>query len=169
MHLMLRQPLLRRAAAIAPVRAHAEPAANEATKFPVHIAAVLAVVTAGLLSACSGGSDAGNTEQFCAEIQANAEQLTQPNLQFSDDIEPLLDLYRDIGSSAPLAIELEWDQLTLAYETASTIVPGDTESEQVALTAIYSTEESAAAVDVWLETNCGVDIGPVFTIVAQND
>ena len=44
---------------------------------------------------------------------------------FEDDIEPLLELYRDIAELAPLAIEPEWDQLVTAYETAATVVPGD--------------------------------------------
>ncbi len=130
---------------------------------------VAASVAIALLAGCSSGGDgAGDAERFCGEVQVNADRLTQPDLQFSDDIEPFLDLYREIGALAPLAIEPEWDQLINAYETASTVVPGDPESEQAALAAIFSTEKSAAAVDRWLETNCAVDIGPVFTIVAQN-
>ena len=120
-----------------------------------------------LVIAACGSDDAGNAERFCGEIEVNAERLTNPNLQFSDDIEPFLDLYREIGELAPLAIEIEWNQIVTAYETASTVVLGDPESEQQALVAIYSTEKSAAAVDRWLERNCAVDIGPVFTIVAQ--
>ncbi len=135
---------------------------------PCCLAAAAVAVTL-LISACDGNDGAGDAERFCGEVQVNAEQLTQPNLQFSDDIEPLLDLYRDIGELAPLAIEPEWNQLISAYETASTVVPGDPESEQIALASIFSTEESAAAVDRWLKTNCAVDIGPVFTIVTQND
>ncbi len=54
-----------------------------------------------------------------------------------------------------------------AYETASTVVIGDQESEQAALTAVYSSEQSAAAIEAWLMANCAVDIGPVFTIVPQ--
>lgn len=134
------------------------------TRLPV-MATCLAV---GLLSGCNGGDDAGDAERFCGEVQVNAERLTQPGLQFTDDIEPFLNLYRAIGALAPIAIELEWDQLIDAYETASTVVPGDPESEQSALAAIFSTEKSAAAIDSWLETNCAVDIGPVFTIVAQD-
>ncbi len=130
--------------------------------------AVAACVAVGLLAACSGSDGAGNAERFCGEVQVNADRLTQPDLQFSDDIEPFLDLYREIGTLAPIAIEPEWDQLIDAYETASTVVPGDPESEQLALAAIFSTEQSAAAVDSWLEANCAVDIGPVFTIVAQD-
>lgn len=119
------------------------------------------------LVGCDGGDGGGSAERFCGEIQLHSEQLTQPNLQFEDDIEPLLDLYREIGELAPLSIEPEWDQLIGAYETASTVVPGNPDSQQMALSAIYSTEKSAAAVDKWLEKTCAVDIGPVFTIVAQ--
>jgi hypothetical protein len=119
------------------------------------------------LVGCDGGDGGGSAERFCGEIQLHSEQLTQPNLQFEDDIEPLLDLYREIGELAPLSIEPEWDQLIGAYETASTVVPGNPDSQQMALSAIYSTERSAAAVDKWLEKTCAVDIGPVFTIVAQ--
>lgn len=119
-----------------------------------------------VFAACSDDG-AGSAERFCGEIQLNASRLTAPNLQFDDDIEPFLDLYRSIGDLAPLAIETEWNQLTTAYETASTVVPGDPESEQVALEAIFATEKSAAAVDQWLVRNCAVEIGPVFTIVAQ--
>ncbi len=127
----------------------------------------IALTSAGLFVGCSDG-DAGNAERFCGEVNVNAQRLTQPTLEFSDDIEPLLDLYRSIGELAPLAIEAEWNQLITAYETASTVVPGDPESEQTMLATIFATEKSAAAVDAWLEANCAVDIGPVFTIVAQN-
>ena len=133
------------------------------------VRASLILLPIAFLASCGNGDDAGSAERFCGEIQLHAELLTQPNLQFEDDIEPYLDLYRQIAALAPLSIELEWDQLVSAYETASTVVPGDPESQQNALAAMYSTEKSAAAIDQWLEKTCAVDIGPVFTIVAQQD
>jgi|TARA_R110002110_G_scaffold316223_3_gene529211 hypothetical protein len=135
---------------------------------PIVRASLILLPIAVLLVGCGrvGGSGA-SAERFCGEIQLHSEQITRPNLQFEDDIEPLLDLYRDIGELAPLSIEPEWDQLISAYETASTVVPGNPESQQAALSAIYSTEKSAAAIDNWLEKTCAVNIGPVFTIVAQ--
>ena len=136
---------------------------------PIVRAPLILLPIAITLVGCAGGDDAGSAGRFCGEIQVNAELLTQPNLQFEDDIEPFLDLYREIAELAPLSIEAEWDQLISAYEIASTVVPGDSESEQTALAAIYSTEKSAAAIDRWLEKTCAVDIGPVFTIVAQQD
>jgi len=130
-------------------------------------AVALVCVLSALLASC-GGDDGGSAERFCGEVEANKDALTNPQLAYTDDIEPFLDLYRDVGDLAPLAIEQEWSQLVKAYETASTVVPGDQASEQEALAAIYSSEESAAAVDRWLRANCGVDIGPVFTIVPHD-
>ena len=124
------------------------------------LALVLVAATAGC-----GNDSGGNAERFCGEVAANKDALTQPELNYTDDIEPLLDLYRDIAELAPLAVEDDWNQIVAAYETASTVVPGDQASEQEALAAIYSSEESAAAIDQWLRSNCAVDIGPVFTIV----
>ncbi len=117
-----------------------------------------------MLAAC-GDSEAGSAERFCGEIAENKDELVAPTLEFSDDIEPFLDLYRGIGDLAPLSIEAEWTNLVDAYETASTVVIDDPESQQVAAAAIYSSEESAARIDSWLMANCAVDIGPVVTLV----
>lgn len=127
--------------------------------------ALLAAAVGAALAFSACGESAGSAERFCGEVEANKAALTNPELAYSDDIEPLLELYRDIGDLAPLAVEEDWNQLVSAYETASTVVVGDQASEQEALAAIYSSEESAAAVDRWLRANCAVDIGPVFTIV----
>ena len=131
------------------------------------LAAAIAAPIVVILAAC-GGDSGGDAERFCGEVAANQDALTNPQLVYSDDIEPLLDLYRDIGALAPLAVEQDWDQLVGAYETASTVVVGDQTSEQEALAAIYSSEESAADIDRWLRANCAVDIGPVFTIVPHS-
>ena len=123
------------------------------------------VALAALTVAACGDEPAGNAERFCGEIAAHKDELTAPELRFSEDIAPVLDLYHSIGDLAPLSIEKEWDELVAAYETADTIVVGDAESEQVAVSAIYSAEASAAKVDAWLKANCAVDIGPVVTLV----
>jgi hypothetical protein len=128
------------------------------------------VLAVGALAAAvvgCGGGDSPSAERFCGEIEANKDELTSPELEHLEDIEPVLDLYRSIAALAPIGISEEWDQLVSTYETASTVVPGDVESEQAALAAIYSSEKSAAAIGRWLMANCAVDIGPVFTIVPQ--
>ena len=130
------------------------------------LVASILVATIASLSACAG-DEAPSAERFCGEVAANKQALTNPQLGYVDDIEPLLGLYRRIGALAPLGVQADWDQIVSAYETASTVVIGDPESEQQALTAIYSSEKSAAGVETWLLANCAVDIGPVFTIVPQ--
>lgn len=119
-------------------------------------------------TACGSDADpAGDASRFCGEVEANKARLTQPDLASSDDIGPLLDLYRMIGEFAPLAIEQEWEQLITNYETASTVVPGDEESEQRMIETALRTEKSAVAVSRWLMVNCAVDLGPVATITPQ--
>jgi hypothetical protein len=134
----------------------------------VRASLVLGAAVMGVALAGCGDDGGGDAERFCGEVAANKDALTNPTLTYADDIEPLLDLYRTIGDLAPLAVERDWNQLVTAYETASTVVPGDPESEQAALAMIYSSEKSAAAIDRWLVANCAVDIGPVFTIVPQD-
>lgn len=136
---------------------------------PRHVPWWVGLLSAAALAvtACGGGGGA-SAERFCGEVDEHRELLTDPIVEFEGDIEPLLELYRGIGDVAPLSIEREWRRLITAYETASTVVPGDAESEQIALAEIYSSEESAARVSTWLKENCAVDIGPVFTIVPHD-
>ncbi len=124
-------------------------------------------MTLGVVVSC-GNDEAASAERFCGEVAANKETLTAPTLEFDDDVGPLLDLYREIGDFAPLAIEKEWNQIVAAYETASTMVLDDPASEQATVAAIYSSEESAAKVDAWLRANCAVDLGPIVTLVPHS-
>jgi len=132
------------------------------------LASAALVVVAGTLTSCSDDAEpAGDASRFCGEIQANAAEITAPVLDDASDIEPLVQLYRDIAELAPLSIEQDWDQLVLNLETASTVVPGDSESEQRVIAEALRSEKSAVAVRDWLITNCEVDIGPVDTIAPQ--
>ena len=124
-------------------------------------------VGAGLFVACSNDGPGGDAERFCGEVEVNQARLTSPELASSADIEPLLELYRTIGEFAPLSIEAEWDQLTLNYETASTVVPGDDASLQKAVAMALQSEQAAARVKQWLVDNCALDIGPVATLAPQ--
>lgn len=128
------------------------------------VVAASVLATAALAGCGDDGPDAG---RFCGEIVAHRDELVDPQLAFADDVEPLLALYREIGDLAPLAIEQDWDQLILNYETAATVVPGDPETEQRAIEVALRSERAAASVSRWLQENCGVDIGPVATLVPQ--
>lgn len=121
-----------------------------------------------LVASCTSEDPRSDAARFCGEIEANVSTLTAPNLTSSSEIDDLLELYREIGEFAPLAIEAEWDQLVVNYETASTVVPGDTESQQAAIATALQSEQSAARVKTWLVENCALDIGPVDTLVRQD-
>lgn len=123
-----------------------------------------ALVPLGLLATSCGDDGPGDTARFCGEVQAHAAELTTGPAAL-DDVGGYVELYRDIGRVAPLAIEPHWQALVLNYETASTVNMADPESVQRALAQAYATERSAVAVTTFLLTNCGVDIGPVATIV----
>jgi hypothetical protein len=124
-----------------------------------------AVAAAAVLVGCGSGERSGDAERFCGEVKAHTRAIVRPRMRNAADVESLLALYRDLGDLAPLAIEADWDALTLNYETASTVVPGDPESMQRVAARAYATEQSAVAVHDWLIANCAVNIGPVATIV----
>jgi hypothetical protein len=82
----------------------------------------------------------------------------------ADEIGEFVDLHRDIGRAAPLAIEQEWDDLVVNYETASTVEPGDPESVQRVVETALRTERSVVTVRDWVAEHCEVDLGAVTTM-----
>ncbi len=78
----------------------------------------------------------------------------------ADEVEELIDLWRDVGDGAPLAIEPEWDAYTDNLELAWT-----SEDDQEALASTFAAEQSTVAIAAWLSDTCGIDFGPVTTIV----
>jgi hypothetical protein len=125
-----------------------------------------ALLPIGLLASSCGDDGPGDTARFCSEVQANTAALTSRPATL-DEVAGFVALYRRLGAVAPLAIEAHWEVLTRTYETVSTLEPGDQESTQQALAQAYASEESAVAVHDFLLSRCGVDLGPVSTIVVH--
>jgi hypothetical protein len=119
---------------------------------------LIAVVAALSLASCDDDG-AGDAEQFCTGVAENAEAL-RANPETDAAVEDLIDLWRDVGDDAPLAIEQEWnahaDNLELAWTS-------DDQQEIVAST--FAAERSAVAIAGWLEDNCAIEWGAVTTIV----
>jgi hypothetical protein len=128
-------------------------------------AVVIGVVVAGAALTACGGDQPGDAERFCGEVQANTEAIVNPTLDHPEDLEATVELYRDIGAVAPLAIEPQWEALVLNLETASTVDPSDPDSLQRVYARAYATEREAVAVRDWLLDHCQIDLGPVATIV----
>lgn len=132
-----------------------------------HLAAATALVAAAALGACSRDREPeSDAERFCGEAKANTALITEPPMGTDEELDAALEFYRLMGQLAPAAIAPEWDVLVDTLETATTIVPGDPDSEQKVAIAAYAAERSAYAVKVWLERNCGVTI-PIVTIAPQ--
>lgn len=129
----------------------------------LHRRLALAVVACATLAACGGDSVESDAERFCGEAVAQREMIVAPPLGGEAELEATLEFYRLMGRLAPVAIAEEWNDLVIALETASTVVPGDPDSEQRVAVQAYATEPSAVQVMEWLRANCGVDI-PITTI-----
>jgi hypothetical protein len=129
-------------------------------------ATLAAVTTVLALAGCSRDEPDSDAERFCGEAAANTALITDFPITNQAELQAALDFYRLMGQLAPVAIATEWETVAHLYETASTVVPGDAESEQRVAMAAYAAEPSAHAVKVWLERNCGVTI-PIVTIAPQ--
>lgn len=130
---------------------------------------IASLVVVASLAACGGGdgdgieSDAG---RFCEQAAEQRDLILSPPTATEAELQASLEFYRLMGRLAPVAIAEEWGDLVDAMETASTVVPGNPESEQLAAMTAYATEPSAYRVKKWLLDNCGVDL-PITTIAPQ--
>lgn len=131
---------------------------------------ILACAAIAIVALAGCGDDAvqSDAERFCGEAIQNRDNIVAPPLATDAQIEATLEFYRLMGQLAPVAIAEEWNNVLVSLETASTLVPGDPESEQLVAKTAYATEPSAFAVKEWLQANCGLDI-PITTIAPQGD
>jgi len=135
---------------------------------PAVVTAVVTVIVATIVAACGGGDDATTADagRFCAQATEQRDIILSPPMSSEAELEASLEFYRLMGQLAPVAIAEEWAVLVEAMETASTVVPGDPESEQLVAMTAYATEPSAFRVKDWLLDNCGLDL-PITTIAPQ--
>jgi hypothetical protein len=119
---------------------------------------LLTAVVVVTLAACDD-DDGGDAETFCADVAANVEAL-RATPSTDQEVEDLIDLWHDLGGEAPLAIEEEWsrhaDNLELAWTS---------DDQQEVLASAFAAERSTVAIADWLQQSCGIDFGPVTTIV----
>jgi hypothetical protein len=128
--------------------------------------AILAALVLASLAACGDDGVQSDAERFCGEATTRRDMIVSPPMATEAEVEATLDFYRLMGELAPVAISEQWSDIVHAMETASTVVPGDPDSEQQVALQAYATERSAYEVAVWLKRNCGVDI-PITTIAPQ--
>lgn len=120
-----------------------------------------------VISACGGDAVESDAVKFCDQAEARTDMIIAPPMATDAELEATLEFYRLMGELAPIAIAEQWNQIVAVMETASTLVPGDANSEQQVALQAYATERSAYEVAVWLQRNCGVTI-PIATIAPQD-
>jgi hypothetical protein len=124
----------------------------------VRLAPIIFAVS-GVIGLGACGDDGGDAERFCTEVAENVEAL-RTNPATDAEVEELIDRWHDLGDDAPLAIEAEWrahaDNLELAWTS---------DDQQEVLASTFAAERSTVAIAAWLSDNCGIDFGPVTTIL----
>ena len=130
------------------------------------LAAITAAIVLTTLAGCGDDGVQSDAERFCGEASTRRDMIVAPPMATEQEVDATLDFYRLMGELAPVAIADQWNQIVTAMETASTVAPGDPDSQQQVALQAYATERSAYEVAVWLKRNCGVDI-PITTIAPQ--
>lgn len=142
------------------------PSVPASTRSLPRLVALAPLVCGALLVGCGDDDDGGDTARFCDAVAEHRDALFAPVLASSADVDALVELYREVGEHAPLAVEEDWQAITAMFETAGEFAPGDTTvTEQDVLVRTYSSEQSALAVRDWLADHCEIAIA-VATVPA---
>lgn len=123
----------------------------------IGLVAALALV-AGLIG-CRDDREAGSTDAFCAQVDEHQATLFQPLADLSrTSLEAMVDLYREVGEVAPLAVEENWSAIAGVFETALS-----SDDLEAVYTEAYSSQPAAIAVAEWVQQNCAITI-PLATV-----
>ena len=121
-----------------------------------------------VITACGGDDPSPSAARFCAEVAANRSSIVSPTLTGDLDVDVVVELHQRLRSLAPLAVATEWGLITEAIEAAAAVDVADVDSLQRAVDAAYRSETAAVTVAEWVLASCGVDLGPVTTIVPHD-
>ena len=131
------------------------------TKSATRILAVLAALLPLGAAACSDDAAQRSEANYCTQVGNHLADLNAPSLATGDDIERVVDAWRAVAQSAPLAIEEEWNTMVANIETASTVDPNDADSMQLVADSARSSEPAASRVIAYTQQRCGALIGSV--------
>jgi hypothetical protein len=131
------------------------------TKSATRILAVLAALLPLGAAACSDDAAQRSEANYCTQVGNHLADLNAPSLATGDDIERVVDAWRAVAQSAPLAIEEEWNTMVANIETASTVDPNDADSMQLVADSARSSEPAANRVIAYTQQRCGALIGSV--------
>jgi hypothetical protein len=129
----------------------------------------VAISISVLLVAATGCTayDGSDAERFCGEVAADPIAVVSPLITDEDQLAEAVGHYEMLIELAPIDIESDLMKILLAIEAAASVDPDDEETLQTAALMAYASESSAVRVAEWVQTWCGVDLGPVTTITPQ--
>ena len=129
--------------------------------------AVLAL-SALVLTATACGSDSDRSAgRYCTEVGNHLAALNAPPLGTQDQVDAMLDAWRTVAASAPIAIQPEWEAVLGNMETMSTVVASDPESVQRVVDAARRNEPAANRVIDYTFNVCGATIGDVTPVITE--
>jgi len=111
-----------------------------------------------LVGGCGSGNARSN-ERYCAAVSKHLTELNSPSIATSADVAKAVAVYQTIANAAPLAVEKEWNVLTIAYQTAATVTVSDPASAERVVEAINGSQHSASAAAEYTLRLCNVQVG----------
>ncbi len=127
------------------------------------VATAVVVIGAGIGigSMAVGCSDTPERTEaaYCAAVRADLEVLMNPAIATGDDVDAMIDRYRAIAEVAPAGVELEWQVVIEAFETAATVIPGDQASLELANQAALAGGPAYGRLQTYTQQTCGIDVG----------
>lgn len=128
---------------------------------PTTLAAALLALALGVASGCGGGADQRSEGNYCTQVGNHLSDLNSPNIVADGDVDRVLDSWRAVSKSAPIAVQAEWETMVANLETAITVDPGDPVSMQLVADTARRSEPAANRVISYTQQRCGALIGSV--------
>ena len=127
----------------------------------ITLAALLAELTLGAISGCGDSADQRTEANYCTQVGNHLTDLNEPAITTDGDVKRVLDSWRSVSESAPLAVRPEWEKMVANLETAITVDPNDSASLQLVADTARKSEPAANRVIAYTQQRCGALIGSV--------
>ena len=119
----------------------------------------LALSLGPVLAACGGDAAQRTEANYCTVVGEHLVDLSQPTISTPADVKRVLNAWKAVSATAPLAVQPEWEAVIRSMETAATVDPNDPASVQKVADTARSSEQAANRVLNYTMERCGAQIG----------
>lgn len=124
------------------------------------------VVASLWLAACSGGGEAVRTEGvYCTEVGDRLADLNTTSFGDAATVDRVLESWREVSLTAPLAVQAEWERVLAAITLAAEVDPSDAEAVQAMADSLREAQPAADRVIDYTYRVCGAVIGGVAPVI----